>query len=838
MKKLQFKTKISTIAIILVLIISAILVALPAATAQEPGRKTTYPFIGATPNPVGLGQEVLLHVGITDPQSSTELGWEGLTVTVTKPDGTTETLGPYRTDATGGTGAVLIPTMVGTYQLQTHFPEQVLEVGNRWIPAGTIYESSDSEILELEVLSDPIEYYPGSSLPTEYWTRPIDAQHREWNTISGSWLESGCMVTTFPHRFPYRYAPFNDGPESAHILWTKPLTTGGLTGGSLGDHSMSVGDAYQGEFGSSVIINGILYYNRFWIGFAGFPVQQGIIALDLRTGEELWFKNNTRILFGQLFYWDSYNNHGTQAYIWGGTTHGAFAPVTNWDAYDAFTGEWVYSMEGVPMGSRVYGPKGEIFIYSANTAQARMTMWNSSRVVVDAGSWEPEGITYSDAAQLGLEWNVTIPQGLPGGINAVFDDRVIGSDVPGWTGVANDPITFWALSLEPGNEGQLLYKETWQPPTGNVSMLFAAYSQADELFVVTAKDARNLYGFSSETGKQVWGPTLTQPYLDFYTMGEERALSRALVIAEGKVFSTGMGGVVHCFDADTGQLIWDYIADDDYSEILWSNNWPMRILIITDGKVYLGSDEHSPINPLPRGSPFICLDMNNGNEIWKIDGAFRGTEWGGSAIIGDSIIALYNSYDQRIYALGKGPTETTASIKSDVITLGSSALIQGKVTDMSTGVKDSDITARFPRGVPAISDEDMSEWMKYVYMQFERPADAVGVTVKLEAIDPNGNYQYLGTATSDAYGNYGFAFEPEVKGTYMIIATFEGSNSYYGSTETTYLNVDPEPSPSTPIEPEQATEAPIISTEVAIIAAVAVAAVIGVAAFWVLKKRK
>ncbi len=157
---------------------------------------------------------------------------------------------------------------------------------------------------------------------------------------------------------------------------------------------------------------------------------------------------------------------------------------------------------------------------------------------------------------------------------------------------------------------------------------------------------------------------------------------------------------------------------------------------------------------------------------------------------------------------------------------------------MSAGVKDSDITARFPSGVPAIADGQMSEWMKYVYMQFERPMDATGVPVKLEAVDPNGNYQYLGTATSDVYGNYGFAFEPEVKGTYMIIATFEGSNSYYGSTETTYLKVDPAVSPSTPIEPEQPAEAPIISTEVAIIAAVAVAAVIGVAAFWAFKKRK
>jgi hypothetical protein len=59
---------------------------------------------------------VLLHVGITNPQD----GWEGLTVTVEKPDGKTETLGPIRTDATGGTGTVYVPTIAGNYTFLDH----------------------------------------------------------------------------------------------------------------------------------------------------------------------------------------------------------------------------------------------------------------------------------------------------------------------------------------------------------------------------------------------------------------------------------------------------------------------------------------------------------------------------------------------------------------------------------------------------------------------------------------------------------------------------------------------------------------------------------------------
>ena len=63
MKKL--KSKISIISLILLLTISAFMVGLPSTVAQTQTVKS-YPFIGATPNPVGVNQQVLLHVGITD----------------------------------------------------------------------------------------------------------------------------------------------------------------------------------------------------------------------------------------------------------------------------------------------------------------------------------------------------------------------------------------------------------------------------------------------------------------------------------------------------------------------------------------------------------------------------------------------------------------------------------------------------------------------------------------------------------------------------------------------------------------------------------------------------
>jgi hypothetical protein len=124
MEKIQLKPKLTTISLILILTFSSIIIAFPTVIAQDMPRKVTYAFIGAVPNPVGINQPVLLHVGISDQLSSTELGWENLTVTVRKPDGSTETLGPFRTDSTGGTGTTYTPTLVGSYYLQTHFPQQ------------------------------------------------------------------------------------------------------------------------------------------------------------------------------------------------------------------------------------------------------------------------------------------------------------------------------------------------------------------------------------------------------------------------------------------------------------------------------------------------------------------------------------------------------------------------------------------------------------------------------------------------------------------------------------------------------------------------------------------
>ena len=183
------------------------LTTLPANAATS--AKSTFAYIGAMPNPVGVGQTVMLHVGIPDALNTYTDGFTDLTVIVTKPDNTTETIGPYRTDSTGGTGTIYTPTMVGTYQLKTHFPGQWFNITAT--NSNTFYRESYSPELALIVQEDPISYYSPAPLPTEYWTRPINQQLREWTAISGNWLVPTPILPT-----DNLYAADNDVPESAH----------------------------------------------------------------------------------------------------------------------------------------------------------------------------------------------------------------------------------------------------------------------------------------------------------------------------------------------------------------------------------------------------------------------------------------------------------------------------------------------------------------------------------------------------------------------------------------------------------------------------------------------
>ena len=879
------KTKTASITLILMLTFSATILALPIVSAHDPAWEVpTWAYISASPNPLGVGQPALLVMWINQypPTASGANGdrWDGYTVEVTTPDGSKETLQIGTSDPVGSAYAQYTPTQVGTYTFVFHFPGDIVTgepFPPDWTPfsfgadtIGDIYLASSSAPVTLTVQQDPIAGYEETPLPEGYWERPIYGANRNWWQISGNWLAGA--------NNPGRFNRYTNAPESAHILWAKQYWDGGLMGGQFGSIGYYTGMSYE-SFGLSppIILNGRLYYN------VETPPVYGWYCLDLYTGETLYFHNTTgpitgitfpgtgfdesgaisegALSFGQIYDYESPNQHGGFPYLWSaGQVAGFFAaPSRTWQMFDAFTGNYICTIENVSAGgTSVLGKDGSILRYnivgtpgptpfSPSTPPYYLQVWNTSRAIwyreFSANTywmWRPY-LNYTFDGNNGFSLNVTIPD-VSGSIRAVVEGEYL---IGGTSGKHNSTYVedgeLWALSLVEGQEGTLLWKYSYTPPEtvvpdvvaggffGGGLMQGPTVDVENGVFLFSQAMTRERWGYDLATGNMLWGPTEPEPQWNFYGMSTS--------IAYGKLFGYGYGGKLIAYDIRTGEEVWNWRSGTLGFETPYENV-PLSLGCIADGKIYMYSSEHSPTMPLRRDAYLWCIDAETGVEIWKMQC------WANNPAIADGYIVTLDSFDNRIYCYGIGPSATTVTVPESVQPLGTTVLLKGTVTDQSPGAK----------GTPAISDADQQMWMEYLYQQRPLPQDAEGVEVVLTTLDPNGNSYEIGRATSDTNGNYGVMWEPPVPGQYKIIATFKGSAAYGSSDATTYLGVTEAPSPAAAIEPEQPaapspaaafapteptpTETPLITTEIAIIAAVAVACVIGIVAFWALRKRK
>jgi hypothetical protein len=282
MKILSCKTKISTITLILVLAISATLIALPNTSAHDPAWTiATYAYVEAFPNPIGIDQTTYIGFWL-DKLPPTAIGnygvrWHNMKVTITKPNGETEVLGSFDSDQAGGAWTTYVPDQIGTYKVVGEFPGQTIAVENPY-PGIAAIDIGEAFINDTYTGSSATTYfvvqeeqittaYPSNPIPNEYWTRPINSMNREWYSIGGNWL--GLGVTVFGDTGTYdqngNFNPYTIAPNSAHVVWTRPIAFGGQIGGEFGDTDTALyatGTAYEPKF-SPVVLQGILYYTAY-----------------------------------------------------------------------------------------------------------------------------------------------------------------------------------------------------------------------------------------------------------------------------------------------------------------------------------------------------------------------------------------------------------------------------------------------------------------------------------------------------------------------------------------------------------------------------------------------
>ncbi len=871
------------IALILAISISSSLIFQPNVKAHSPPWTTiSYAYLSVQPNPVGVGQTVDVCMWVDTAMPNAALGNDirrhDYTLTITTPDGKSQTQSwPFINDPTGVQFFRYTPTQVGNYTFFFKYPQQTYT----WNVAGgspasnytnDIFLTSNRTqylTVQQEQLPTPIDSYP---LPTEYWTRPIEEQNTYWYSVASNWLSAPYIIGAGA-AYIGGEQPDGSAPNSAHIMWTKVLQYGGVVGGSdtqVPGEAYYEGLSYNPRFGNPIIMQGTLFYQE---PYGNSGSGGDYLAVDLRTGQELWRINASATgislvpSFGYLYSFDGPNQHGVlpNGLLIAPVSSGfGSTATTSWRAYDPRTGVLTsMNVTNVPGGLNVAGPSGEYlkFILTNYGTQTNpkwyLAQWNSSNVFGTGSGLSPSG-WYSGTENASLpssyDWNVSVAlqgsgwsigtagRGLVPLIN--LGDMVLmiqgtfgGHISDSGATITSDPANITAISINPSTLGQVLWTHSYPQAPGNNTRFLSAWDPANGVFVFTDKESFANWGYSLDNGNYLWGPSyppntssVDWNYMIWYTP----------FCYYGNLYSDAFSGLLYAWNDTTGALEWTYgdggTGNSTAAPLITPYGYyPQFVEAVADGKIYLVGNEHSPNSPMYKGSQLTAINATTGAELWRTFGWGNMMSGTGGAVA-DGSLTVYNPYSGQIFNYAKGPSDLTVSISDDVIQSGSSVMIKGTITDVSAGTRQNEQAARFPNGVPAVSDESQGAWMEYVYMQKPAPTNVTGVPITLSVVDANGNYRQIGTATS-IDGFFSLNWKPDIDGQYTVYASFGGSESYWPSHAITSFVVESPSATATTQQPQivlPPTEMYFaISTAVIVVAI----AIVGAVIVMVLKKR-
>lgn len=575
-------------AILLSVLMASSMMLIPTTSAHTPPWQIpTYAYIYASPNPVGVGQfvhvDMFLDKVIDSAALNNNIRFENYQLTITAPDGkkTVETFAVV-TDPTSNQDYSFTPSETGTYTFNFTFPGQTFTftqaVSSIFGPPapsqyiGDYYEPSSASAT-LTVQQSPVPVYPTTPLPTTYWTRPIYGTNSNWYTVSSNYLgrnapgyESAASGLANPG-----LVPNGVGPLTGHIMWTKPLQSGGVVGGNnslIPGYTYTDGSAYSLRYTNPIVMDGMLYYSE-PLGYNA-PTGGPTVCVDLLTGQIIWSSTTVPSpTFGYIYDIQDPNQHGATIPLLISQTggFGFFGPPSpiQWQAYDADTGAFMFSVSNIPAGASAMGPNGEYLSYvfandgTPTKPQYYLGQWNSSKLwdsQYSGLSTTPSNappITDGSSSSL-YDWNVSEPSlntlavaptilvAYAGNMMLCMSGTYPGSasafTVASWT-----PYTYYAINLNPnkGTIGSILWTQTLTAPPGNISVSFNGADPSAGVFTEAYKETLQFVGYSLSTGQKLWGPvTHCDSPLAFYNEGNP--------MADGKLFQIGYGGVVYCYD--------------------------------------------------------------------------------------------------------------------------------------------------------------------------------------------------------------------------------------------------------------------------------------------------
>jgi outer membrane protein assembly factor BamB len=782
-----------------------------------PGKVSMWARLDVVSPVIGRGQLQYIIGWLTPPHNCYRFLYHELEFTVTKPSGNTITkIMDTDTPNTASFGVVCDET--GEWSVEFSYDGDLL------------HESAVSDTITWIVQEEEVPATPQQPLPTYPWKWPVSAEYWEWYQITGPW--KGSQGGTVEGSWQCSFNPYTKAPNTPHILWKKQMDTAGIMGGETG---------YMSWIGSTVVpvaAQGRLYYNRaqrYTLDGEDRGTHPVLYCLDQYTGELIYRRDLPGTGSGGSPYLVMEQRFKTDPQM----------VVREISMFSLFlTSGGVWQVDPWTGNTEYYNPdlSGTLYedaIYANNyPEEGNLTKWDiNTRSIV----WTTQ------APIENIEWTRRFPNRFGEGLAFVMGVTAIRGQQD-----TTRPYRLFVWNL---TTGEMIHNGTAVPEMVYSCQTNNYIVQDHKVFHLCA-DLRTR-AVDIVTGKVVWTSEPTDAPWGAFGIYHEACSWGPSGGGDMQMYMATFDGHIYCYDTATGHINWRAFTVNT-TETAMGHHTPWSEIVTADNKVYFSVGEHTPPQPYPRDGQLYCVDAVTGERIWTFDGFYgRATSQCG---VSGGMLWYPNAYDGCLYMFGKGETATTVDATPAVISKGDSVLIKGTVTDQSPGAKDT----------PAVSDASQDAWMGYLYMDKPMPTDCEGVEVVLQGVRSDGTVFDIGRTTSGIMGHYEYLWTPPDEDTYKILATFEGSESYWTSSAQTALGVTEAPSPGTPIPPtteppttppptteppttppptteppttppptsEPPTEAPIITTEVTIAVAVAVAAVIGIGAYWALRRRK
>lgn len=180
------------------------------------------------------------------------------------------------------------------------------------------------------------------------------------------------------------------------------------------------------------------------------------------------------------------------------------------------------------------------------------------------------------------------------------------ADWPRWRGPAGDGTWAQAPAIDPGGGDGL--ERVWQQPVGGG---YSGVTVADGRVYTMDRQGdsprvtERVLCFDARTGAPLWTHAYGADYADLEYDSGPRA---SVTLADGKAYTLGTSGQVHCLEAATGRVLWslDTVARLGAKRPKWGFAaspvvWKDTVI------VHVGA---------PGGS-FVALDRNDGAERWR-----------------------------------------------------------------------------------------------------------------------------------------------------------------------------------------------------------------------------